>query len=381
MLVLPVIGLLGCVAASGDDGTSAEVTGGRPAFPQVTDHGGGTIATPQVQPVVWQGDEALGDRFVAFGTWMFGRQDYWGTLAEYGVNPGSVLPTVVIPGPSPASLSSDDISTLIDSLVTAGTLPTVDANTVVSVLTAAGVPVKDGCLTSCKQFSGYHAATAGGVAYTVHPQCNTGVLDTRSVSHELAEAATDPWINKAAPAWKADLSLGEIGDLCNVSGGITLSGGDGTSYLVERLFSAKTAAGPQGDPCLPAPATPYFNVAIQPLVVQVSVDAAGRGKGSLTLNAFADQNIGSISWQLQTADWQHSPFLFDVPFDMPTPQLVGRSRAGDSQKVTFTLNGATRSSYTLYAISKAQGQTQTWMADVQLAGGAAQVPGSTCDAP
>ncbi len=128
---------------------------------------------------------------------------------------------------------------------------------------------------SCDGFGAYHSSyysqALGGilVAYAVIPECDTASAPTSvelAASHELIEAATDPFVQSGATAWEmpgnvssfaADLwSAGEVGDLCvpEIPEAWTDPSG---RFSAQRIWSNTAAAGP-GSPCIPAPAGEAF---------------------------------------------------------------------------------------------------------------------------
>ena len=121
--------------------------------------------------------------------------------------------------------------------------------------------------TSCVDFAGYHtyAKQADGtrVAIAVIPRCrkSTLALLTYATSHELSEAATDPylgaWNTLRDPyvLWSVPLHGAELGDLCeNLVDAAYSESGVG---VVTRLFS-NAAMKAYKNPCLPAPSGASF---------------------------------------------------------------------------------------------------------------------------
>jgi hypothetical protein len=106
---------------------------------------------------------------------------------------------------------------------------------------------------------------------------------------------------------------GEIGDLCveltttftatfpgDVDAGTTASS---EKYVVQRLYSQKAAAAGKTDPCVPAPATPYFNVALEPTDAVVKLDTTtGVGDTMVKVEPFAMGDVGDIQWYVYGAD-------------------------------------------------------------------------------
>lgn len=145
--------------------------------------------------------------------------------------------------------------------------------------------------TSCAGFHAYHGeAVVDGkrVAFAAIPRCVTGeetVLDalTRSVTHELVEAATDPFVD-SHPAYSlpddrgvgwALRAGGEVSDLCSFDPTPYANLAEGQS--VARAWSNRAASAGL-DPCVPALPGPYFNA--EPVFPQTLSLHFGSGKTS-----------------------------------------------------------------------------------------------------
>ena len=146
-------------------------------------------------------------------------------MAEYNVpgksiQHGALIGTANTATPAPkASVKDASIQSLIQKLITKGTLPHATPDTLYFVFTPPGTKVVDGKDASCSQFCGYHNQATAGFFYAAmpYPDCN-GCLDgmpafdalTGTTSHELCEAITDP---VPGTGWYDDAN-GEIGDIC-----------------------------------------------------------------------------------------------------------------------------------------------------------------------
>ena len=143
--------------------------------------------------------------------------------------------------------------------------------------------MRDGPLTSCADFDAFHGEDdlgAVAVPYIVGAACpgyDGPTVDdlqerTIAVSHELLEAATDPFPD-SDPAYNGEDAAdavwtlatgGEIADLCQFdldpySTLPTLPTLPGSTSFVQRSWSNQAAAGGT-NPCVPAPpGVPYFN--------------------------------------------------------------------------------------------------------------------------
>jgi MYXO-CTERM domain-containing protein len=217
----------------------------------ITYRGGAVVANVHAIPVFWTPSvdpaiQAWAEGYLAALT----DSVHMDLLAEYGtighaggtnqaIGRGTAGPGVVIT-PSLRGTTINDansqIATEIERQITAGHLPAPERdtqgnpNTIYVVFFPPGTTINDGSGNSCSAFCAYHGA--GGqnsdIIYAVIPDmgsgsgCNKGCSDacttdnvgvsTGSVSHELAEAITDPvngWFNPTSQ------SGSEIGDICS----------------------------------------------------------------------------------------------------------------------------------------------------------------------
>jgi hypothetical protein len=196
--------------------------------------------------------------------------------------------------------------------------------------------------------------TAAGHAYAFIPDC--GLSDEEvmfAVSHEIAEAATDP-SPEVQPTWQSATPPGEIADLCGdlsttLDGGLDADGG-ALSYQVQRLYSTKVAALGTSDPCVPAPSTPWFNVALDPMIVDVAASDPNTGQvGSAMVAPFSTGDVGPIKWT-----------IFADGFDVHPS--TGTSHAGERVPVTFqAIGGAAFSGAWPVYIEVSAGSVQQYM--------------------
>ena len=268
-------------AAFGLTACSGGETDGRPALPTVINLNGANgpvLTAPRVQPVAYQTDPDLAEMEAFLHE--LTTTSYWSeTTSQYGVGPLTVLPTVYLPGPAPATISDGTVQQAI-TLNTGGSDPAwgpADASTVYLFLIPPGQIISDPGEVGCKDFDGYHDEVTVGataVAYAVGCSCpgydGPSVTDlqerTVAVSHELVEAASDPLpATDAAYAGEDDADIawtvvtgGEIADMCELNLDSTVVP-PGSKYMVQRIWSNAAAAAGQ-NPCVPVVATPpYFN--------------------------------------------------------------------------------------------------------------------------
>ncbi|MFO0575468.1 MAG: hypothetical protein U1A78_15855 [Polyangia bacterium] len=241
-----------------------------PLAPQVDKGSGEVLVAPRVIPVFWSGD-AMQSQLTTFLSNYLTRSTSWTTLSEYGVGRGTVGSAVVI-GTTPSSqLDEAGVQNLVLGRIQDGTLPKPDANTLYTLYFPLSVTLLQEGGTSCVDFAGYHtyAKQADGtrVAIAVIPRCrkSTLALLTYATSHELSEAATDPYLgawntlHDPYVLWSVPLHGAELGDLCeNLVDAAYSESGVG---VVTRLFS-NAAMKAYKNPCLPAPSgASFFSIA------------------------------------------------------------------------------------------------------------------------
>jgi hypothetical protein len=303
--------------------------GGRPPsdHPQMAllkNNGGPTLKNAEVWTVVWKGDEALGADVDRFTAWMLTSQYWTDSLGEYGIGAGVAKGVIVLPDAPPATYDSANIPTLIGSL-TAQAKYTPNANTLFQIVLSSSTTLYQSGGKFCDVGGGYHVSTADGVPYSVIPQCPGADLHL-VLSHETAEAATDPQ-NVVHAGWQSADPPGEVADLCSLPTEIQAAvadadGGVGErTYTVTRLLSNKAVMDGNREPCVPAPATPYFGVAPLPGMLTITTDDAG-GTADFELHPFAYGPVGPIKWALYS--------IGGATFE----PAQGTAQAGDTVHVT-----------------------------------------------
>ncbi len=165
-------------------------------------------------------------------------------MNEYGVGRGAFLGNgIVDPGLLGAvSVSDATIQVEIANDITAGRLPGASINNLYIVFTPPNVSVTSGSESSLLDFFGYHDifhyAVTGTVNYAViaNPigNGNDGSMTafqtiTHTISHELAEAVTDP----DAHGWVDPVTGDEIADAADQPGNIAFL----NDYVVAGLWS------------------------------------------------------------------------------------------------------------------------------------------------
>jgi hypothetical protein len=281
--------------ASTDAGTDAPfVTASHTAMPQAVTLGGSVLATPKMVAISFQSDATMQPAIDAFASQMQNDGAYWtGAVGEYGVG---ALTSVTFHSATtpPASLMDADVQTfLTNEIQTDATFPKPDASTIYTLFYPLNVNVTTSFGVTCQQFQGYHDSFTLGanqVIYAIVPRCQpppvVGVTladqMTAEASHEIAEAATDPYPTSSKPgyitvdanshAWEL-LAGGEVGDLCAAFPD-SFYKPSGFDHLVQRIWSNQAAAADH-DPCEPDGTSPYFNAA--PVLADTITVTTGSG--------------------------------------------------------------------------------------------------------
>ena len=254
------ISVLGC--GSGGSGGVRAVTGPASTLglnPRY--HGGPVLPHAGICTLFW-GPEleqaSLHRYFDGFFQALFADGRFMANLAQYSagsyqIGNGRLMATTNDGASLPATVTDAQIQAEISAQVAAGKLPAPDANTLYFVLIPAEVIVVDPHgFDSDHHFTGYHSySPSGGFAYAVVIAASQEEM-TITASHELAEVVTDPQSDTWATVAWIDDQYGEIADIVQnmyAAGQIgrgdyldTLTGGNGTSYVVQKVWSVKAGA-------------------------------------------------------------------------------------------------------------------------------------------
>jgi hypothetical protein len=336
------------LASSRDAAAGAQVDSGQPdvdapgsKYPsftpgvgQIVRNSGDVARDPTILSVTWNSDpsQALIDAFVDG----IGTSRYWQTVvADYGVGTATsgAANHVHMASPPPSSLvETGDANSDVRQLVLANvgtTWPAPTKNTIYALFLPPGTtllaqPTTGGLPTDvCRQgIEGYHSAMPAvgegqpELAYTVIPSCRphgspVPQLSTIVTAHEIAESATDPFgADRSASnvGWYGfdqghfaftyfNALQGEVADVCELASPAFVMGGAPFAYLLPRIWS--NSSGTAGhDPCVPAPAAPYFNVTPLGLDdVEVTVPGALTGGATST---FTTRGVRVLEGQTAT---------------------------------------------------------------------------------
>ncbi len=199
-------GLLGGACGGGSDPTPPAGT----SLPQVISLGGPVLTTPKLQPILYASDPS-GSDILAF-LQELASTSYWSqTTSEYGVGALTVLPAITVNTPAPATITDAMLQTMLADN-TAGAAPAwgaADASTIYLFALPPGTIEQDTEGACCTGYDGYHSEADVGtgaapvtVPYALSCACSgfdgAGITDlqerTIDMSHELVEAATDPFL-------------------------------------------------------------------------------------------------------------------------------------------------------------------------------------------
>ena len=357
-----VFALLGC---SGDDKTpkdagpeatiDAGYPGPHPAPPQIRNQQGPVLATPRVVPVFFAND-AYQSQVEDFLAKLAGSTYWTATTSEYGVSALTVAPSIVTTDAPPQTIDTPGIEAFL-AKQNAG------SNDVFAVFYPSSTTISDPLFgASCTDFNGFHyqGITNAQLVYAVIPRCaSAGALTgfdaiSASLSHELVEAVTDPFLD-SAPAWAftdvdhliwSYVPGAEVADLCDLEPQSfqPLVG----SYFVQRSWS-NTSALAGHDPCVPVLAQPYF-VAAPVLTAKQQITFQSQ---VMTTNGvqIAVGDTKTIAVQLfsdaPTSDWTVDAIDVKQPagFTFAWDRQTGNN--GDTLHLTITRTSGTSSEFAI----------------------------------
>ena len=288
------------------------------APPILANHGGPVLGSVEVVCIYWGADWGSGDdanlslQLDGFFDFIVTSQ-YIDMLAEYSTGTTSIgrgrrVQSVTVTGSEPGTVTAGvrevtdaEIGTALADWIRNGTVTGVTANTLYFVFLPPNVSsARSDGNKSCTQYCGYHNAS-GNFYYAVIPYVVTcagctfpgGTLDTLTeiISHELAEAITDPGLN----AWYDSVTGNEIGDICNRQ---TIRLGN---YLVQTEWSNAQGV------CTITPATAWRNFELaggESAAGSARVAAVSRIPGSMEMWWVGDDGSVHDAYWYDNATWQ-----------------------------------------------------------------------------
>ncbi len=362
------------------------------APPQVVTYGGPVLASPKFVPVFFSNDDPTFVSQLEDFVSKVGGTAYWtAAVSEYGVGPGTGLAPIELAEAAPATIDDTAIQTWLQGKLTAaGTVfPASDPNTVYVLHYPESTTITLQGSSSCNSFGGYHSnfqLGSANVAYAVVPRCSSfGALMgidavTGAESHELAEAATDPYPESDVPAyatiddghiyWERVLGGGEVGDMC-AQFPQAFTKFPELDYTVQRIWSNKAAKAGH-DPCQPPfPGEPaYYNAApnltdtihttFQGQMISVKgVEIALGDTKTIDLDLFSDGAVGP--WTVEALDLS-SAFNPNAPVELETSLDATQGENGQKLHLTLTVKAAGhRGTETFLLVSKLNGNENWWI--------------------
>jgi hypothetical protein len=340
-------------AGPGNDGGSSQpgYPGTRPSPPQVVSQRGPVLSAPVVVPVFFSNDDATTPGQVQTYLQKLANSSYWSqSLGEYGVGKFTVANAVT--ASSASSTSDQQIASWLQSEIASNKLPSPVTNeTIYALHYPSSVTITLGGQPSCQTFGGYHADLQLNdgtlIAYAVLPRCSAqgqGLSSdlevlTVSESHELAEAATDPYPSyNPAYAQVDDAYLyldgifggSEIGDMCENDPQVYITPSD-IGHSVQRLWSNRESSAGH-DPCGPEPAGEVYFAAAPVLPDTIAFNYNGQTVNALGVNIRTGQS-GTVTLDLFSEGSTGGPWTVSV-------QDVS-AWSGGSPTMSFTLSSQT----------------------------------------
>jgi len=336
-----------------------------PNPPQVVNLGGEALKSPKIVPIFFSNYIAREKQTVIDFEKQIGVSEYWkAATEEYGVGPAEALPAVELDESATGTITDQDVQNWIKTKLDSDDpkFPAPDENSIYVIHYPAGVTITESGGQggqSCRTFGGYHSefklnSFHGGysVAYAVLPHCNNfnglsgADMVTGAESHELVEAATDPYPN-TDPAyaqldddhlyWLFILGGGETGDMC-AQDPSAFTQFDDLPFIAQRSWSNEAAMAGH-DPCQPAlPGEVYF-AAVPDMSDPIEVSfgqgqsyqmtgvtlAQGESK-TIDLDLFSDGPT-SGAWRVQVEDVSRSAAV-----RRRSPSRSARRRAGTATR-------------------------------------------------
>jgi hypothetical protein len=306
-----------------------------PKMPLATTAGGPVVTHPRFVPVVFAAEDRTAD--IGALTKAIAASSYWTSIVgQYGVGAASAVDPIVVQETPPASLDDVEVQTWLKDKLdgTHADFGAANASSIYVVYYPASTTVHTTSGDTCVDLYGYHSETsvsATKIVYGVIGRCTAGWSLGAITSHELFEAATDPYI-ASAQAWdgfddpeQLTSFFTEIGDLCQAAGDVTPTD---VGYEVARIWSNEAAVAGH-DPCQPAPSTPYFRT-VSPVE---HVSLAPGSTTTIDLVAFSDGDTGG-------------PWSIDLTSSYPRigdklQLALCRSRAQNGETVPLTITRPT----------------------------------------
>jgi hypothetical protein len=293
---------------AGDGGTAdggSALSSSRP-LPQVVSGGGPVLRLPEWVPITYANDDSVNEieDFVA----SVGCTDYWHAIArDYGVGEAITAGNVRLADTAPKTISDDQIAAFLRKKLEAKdpAFPPPKEGRTYLFFFPAGTRVTLFGEQSCQSFGGYHFSTSLGdgtpVAYAVMPWCGGFEDMTVATSHEMIEAATDPYpaaqdaFHTTDPehlAWAA-FAGAEVADMCEFNSDTSFLP-NGYPFMVARSWSnAEAFLG--RDPCVPQ-TSGFWAAAMMPDAITIDMGSGPTPTRGLKLAVGETKSVPVRLW-------------------------------------------------------------------------------------
>ncbi|HEX7601908.1 MAG TPA: hypothetical protein VF316_09900 [Polyangiaceae bacterium] len=369
----------------------------KPSVPLATSVGGPVLTHAKVVPVFFPSDSWQAKITSFLGKYV--PSSHWVEMVgEYGVSTATVSAPVVLATAPAKTIDDTEIQTWLQGQLdgTHAEWPAPDDSTLYVLFYPQTTSITLSGSASCKAFGGYHGDVAmpstQKVAYAVIPRCSSSFDSlTNTLSHELVEGATDPYVNLLPAyaeldaihmAWMLSSSGGEVGDMCEYDPLAPYAVPDLGGAVVQRSWSNLQAAA-YHDPCVPQiPGATYFNsVPVLPDMIPVTIpDLPGLGplagktlsvegvkipKGesrTIDVNLFSDGPTGG-PWSVEAVDTLSERGLGSATLTFAWDATEGQN--GQTLHLTITAIGKSFIGASAFQIHSSKGNQQfSWTGTV-----------------
>jgi hypothetical protein len=322
----------GTGGSTSSNGTS---TGGNDQWPLVPYGNGGVIASPNLVFMTYADDPNQSD-LEKYGVWI-ADGGYLPLVAEqYGVGNGTVqFVSLTDEPPTSLSILDNPFPAYLDNHFSSdpNMPPYAPNNLYVLMLPADWADASLFCEFSAG-FHMYYSSNAGNTPlYAVIANCNSEPVTSIEavISHEIVEAATDPfttgWVF-GSPTEPWFYLSGELADMCE-SNSIVYSSGP----FIGQLIWSNEAAADGGIPCQPWPASRTYLSILAPTDM---ASAPPGGEVEIPLLGWASGPFGSF--ELQTQDLQLTPYDGGFLENFLTNPRLSSQTISNGTTVTLTLS-------------------------------------------
>jgi hypothetical protein len=362
----------------------------QPRRPHIESKGGPVLPSPRLLAITFRdtGDEQR-DHIHAFARWVVGSDWLTAVGGDYGVGRGQLRDGGDLDENSPGLIDDSQIQTWLQERIASGQLPEPSGHSdVFMIFYPRSTTVTHSGEVSCANFSGYHGETVlhgAKFAYAVVNECPaTDDLPSiiartlRTASHELIEAATDPFpytapafrvrnIAKPTTPWNL-VRESELADLCQGSSIEVEDPVSGYTFTPQRSWS-NSAADRGEDPCVPhLPGQPSFEVMASPAPIQ---KVHPGDHVTVQVSASADDGL-PLQSLLLSVDSGSLPVILDDPFNphglplahgsmaMPGAAMVGGGGQVELKLVVGEPSSPHGSYVTLLMQTRYQNQISLW---------------------